>query len=797
MANNQFPLDRSAPRDDSAPNYPVGMPANYGLGQPWQMASRDNAGSDDAIDLLELWRTIVRHKWLLISAALVGLLAAVLLSFIRTPLYQATATVQIEKRAASVVNFGREIDPGMELDERTGMGTQLELLKSRVLAERVIEELKLDHLLASKQRLAAANTVIPPAPAPATQADEVDNQQGWRKWLERIRDSWSKQREPATTSIEQLSREQVLTIFRNTVRLEPVRNSRVIKITVDNPDPVLAARIANAITRAFIALNLERRLEASAYAKGFLDEQLAETKVRLEESERKLNQYARNNHLLSLDDRTDVANQTFTEFSTALSNAEQERIRIESEYRAIQRAPDTARQVLENSTIQAYKTQRVQLDAEYQQNLKVFKEEFPRMVQLRAQIRELDQKIRAEINSILQSVANQLTSARRQETLIKQRVAETRREIVRGQDLRVDYNLLKREAETNRALYDGLLQQVKEVTVAGGVETNNIQVVDKAEAPLFPYKPKITLNAVLGLLGGLTLGLLLSFLVESLDDSIKSADEVEKTFGVPLLGVIPDVHGKTKLPSIALLAHVDPRSSLAEAYRSTRTALQFSTPMGAPRQLVVTSTRKSEGKTTTALALAINFAQLASRVILVDADMRNPTIHKYLGYYLSDENKYGLSNFLAGQISYQELAKETKIPGLSVITAGSTPSNPVDLLMGPRFGDLISQLHGEGYEYIIVEGPPVLGLADAIVLGNQVGSVLYVAQAGHTRKSDIRNALRRLRMAGVTPCGLVLTKTTAQNSASYAYDDYYGYGAKPIEYKQLATEKMELAQPAS
>lgn len=790
MANESSPSDRSVPVPSRNPasQYPLGMPAQHGLGQPWPTDARGRADDEDVIDLAQLWRTVARHKWLLLSMALLGLLAAVMLSFASTPLYQATSTLQVDKRAASVLKFGRELDSEVDLDERTGMGTQLELLKSRALAERVIDELGLDRLLAAKA------PAQPKEDTSVTTSSETSGNQTkgiLDRLLARVHDSWNKLRQPAATSDQQLSRAEVLAIFRNTVRIEQVRNSRIFKVAVDNPDPQLAARIANTTAEGFIALNLERRMEASAYAKSFLDEQLGQAKVKLEESERQMNRYARENRILTLDERTDVVNQTFTEFSTALSNAEQERIRFESEYRAIQSAPDTARQVLENSTIQAYKAQRIQLETEYQQNIKVFKEDFPRMVQLRARITELDQKIRDEVNSILRSVNNQLTAAKRQEAMIKQRVADTRREIVRGQDVRVDYNLLKREADTNRLLYDGLLQQLKEVTVAGGVETNNVQIVDRAVAPLFPYKPKIPLNAVIGLLAGLALGMLLVLLMESMDDSIKSPDEVEEAFMLPLLGVIPNVRKKGGLPSLALLAHLDPRSSLAEAYRSTRTALQFSTPDGAPRRLVVTSTIKNEGKTTTALALAINFAQLGSRVVLVDADLRSPSIHTCLGR----ENSDGLSNFLAGRAPDGVLVQDTDIPGLSVITAGPTPPNPVDLLMGLRFDNLLDQLHDEGYEYIIIEAPPVLGLADAIVLGNQVGSVLYVAQAGHTRKSYIRSALRRLRSAGVEPCGLVLTRASKESSAYGADADYYGYGAKPIrgEREQLAMTHVEPA----
>ena len=322
--------------------------------------------------------------------------------------------------------------------------------------------------------------------------------------------------------------------------------------------------------------------------------------------------------------------------------------------------------------------------------------------------------------------------------------------------------------------HDLLLQQVQEVGVAGGVETNNIQVVDKAEVPLFPYKPKIALNAAIGLLAGLVLGLGLVFLMESLDDSIKFADEVEKTLMVPLLGVIPKIKYKGEQGgSIAMLVQHDPRGHFAEAYRSVRTALQFSTSEGAPRRLVVTSTAKNEGKSTTAVALAINFAQLGLKTVLIDSDMRNPTIHKYMAM----GNVKGLSSFLSGHCTGVELLQPTEIPNLQIITAGPIPPSPVDLLTGPKLGELMDFLQADGVQFIILDGPPVLGLADAVVLGNQVPSVLYVAQASHTRKSHIKDAFRRLRMAGIVPRGVVLTKTTAQNTAYYSYDNYYGYGA--------------------
>jgi len=771
--NTPEPENLPAPHRGPAPSHALQLLGNHALGMPMPAHGATPDDDDDLLDLRDLWRMVVKHKGLLLSVAIAGLLVAVLLSFIKTPLYLATTTVQVDKRAARVVQFGQDADASQDLDDRTGMGTQLELLKSRVLAERVIDELRLD-----RQGLPMPTEATAEGDAPAVAEGDADAPEatGWKAMagslLERMKDSYGKIRDPSSNNAERLNREGVISAFQNTVKVEQVRNSRMLNIQVENANPQLAARIANSVTDAFIALNLERRMDSSSYAKTFLETQLGLTKARLEESERKLNEYARSKNILTLDEKTNVLNQTFTEYSTALTKAEQEVIKTESDYEAIKTAPNTARQVLESVTIQNYKDQLSKLDQAYQEAAKVYKDDFPKMKQLRGQMDELNERIQAEVQSILASVRNQAQTAKRQENLIRTRLQQTRSEIMSAQDRSVDFNLLKREVDTNRELYNGLLQQVKEVGVAGGVETNNIQVVDKAEVPLFPYKPKLALNAAIGLLAGIVLGLGIVFLMESMDDSIKFADEVEKLLQVPLLGVIPKVKDNAKVASLALLVHEDPRGQMAEAYRSVRTALQFSTADGAPRRLVLTSTTKNEGKSTTALALAINFAQMGAKVVLVDADMRNPSVHKYMNL----PNTAGLSNYLSGHGKPGEITRMSAIDNLMIITAGPIPPSPVDLLTGPRLGELMDLLEVRGAQYIIFDGPPVLGLADAIVLGNQVHSVLFVAQASQTRKSHIKDAFRRLRMAGVMPCGVVLTKTTAQNTAYYTYDNYYGYG---------------------
>lgn len=741
---------------------------------------------ENEISLRDIWRLVLKHKWLLVTITIIGLILALLISLIKTPIYQASTTLQIGQRAPKVVKFDNSVEQGQENgDQRMNLATQIEILNSRNLAERVIADLNLG------KQSTVQDADLPRANGAESSSISLDSdsekiiETGFVAQLQKqITETFDKLSKPAQRSEEKLNQEAVVSSFKQAVRIEPVKNSNMVRVKVDNASPELAARIANTMAKSFIALTLERRMESSSYAKTFLNEQLKLNKAKLEESELKLHNYTRSNNILTLDEKTNVINQTFTDYSSALAKAVQERIKFESEYDSIKNSPDDARQVLESKTIQVYKEQRAKLDADYQDNAKVFKDSFPKMQQLRARITDLDEKIKLEVASVLASVQSQLNMARQQEKLIEARLKQTRGQILSGQDNSIDLNMLKRDVDTSRQLYDGLLQQVKEAGVLGGVEANNIQVVDKAEAPLFPFKPNLLINAIIGTIAGLFLGLALIFLIESMDDTIKFTDEVEKLLNLPLMGVIPKTKEKSDLASVALLTLEDPRGHLAEAYRSLRTALQFSTAEGAPKRLMVTSSTKSEGKSTTSLALAISFAQLGGRVLLIDADMRKPVMHKLL----SVSNETGLSNYLAGHQAIGSLLRETNVPGLTVMTSGPIPPNPVDLLMGPRFGELLDVLQTAGFVQIIIDCPPVLGIADAIVLGNQIPSMLYVAQASSTRKNLIKDALRRLRLAGIVPRGVVLTKTSSQNNADYSYEDYYGYGAELDVSKKSPTK---------
>lgn len=733
--------------------------------------SESSAPAEDRIDLKTLWRALARHRRLILGVTALFTLAAGLYTLRTTPQYESTVMLQIDRAAQKVVGFNTEfeVEEG-PLSEQLQLRTQVELLKSRSLAERVIDEMGLYKPGASAPPAAAPGEGDAVAAAPAGPLEQASALlSGWLARLHGL---------VATAPPEQntLNRASALAQFQQSLTVEPIRNSRLVQISVRNADPQLAAGIANTTARAFLATHIERKLESSLYARQFLEEQIRQTKAKLEESERVINTYAKKNQILNLGDKGSAATQTFVDFSAALAKAEQDRIKAETLYNQVRLDPESAPQAVVNEAIRAYKEQRARLEADYAKNRSVFKPDYPSMVQARAQIAELDGRIKTEVNNILSSIQGQYLAAKKAEDQLRAKVASTRAEVLSVQDRSVDMNLLSRELDTNRQVYDSLLQRLREVSVTAGLTTNNVSIVDRAAVPLFPASPNVKLNIGLGLMAGLFLGLLLALLREQMDDSVKNANDIETRYRLPLLGLIPFTRPpRGRKEAVALLAHHEPRGTFAESYRSMRTALQFSTADGAPERFMVTSCGKNEGKSTTALALAINFAQMGQKVLLIDADMRKGGMHTLLKL----PNDSGLSSFLSEDLDSAMLVRETPVHNMGLITAGPVPPDPVELLMGPRLGLLLDQARALGYEQIVIDGPPLLGISDAIALGNQVHNIVLAVRAGVTRKESLKDALRRLRTAGLSPMGVVLTHARSEHIIDRAYADYYGHGHAP------------------
>ncbi len=699
---------------------------------------------DDDIDLQAYWRALVSRRWVVLGTTGLGVLVALILTLLATPIFRADTRLQINRDTVNVVRV-RGFQPVESLNDQTFYQTQYDLLKSHSLARRVVVAMDLQHDAAFQQLL---------RPSPLGRLLGLLHGSSGRKVSED-----DKLRADADALLRMLS-------------VQPVLNSKLVDVAVDTPDPRLSARIANAYAEQYIRSNLDRRMAASGYAKQYLEQRLQQLKLRLEDSDKLLVAFAQKHDIVNISDKQSLVGQQLEQLNVALAQAEQKRYKAEARWRQIRSAPaDQVAQVLGDPVIQKLQQSYAENQAKYQDQLRIYKPAFPAMLQLRAKLDEMQKQIAARSAVLRDSVRSTYEATKTRETLLRQRVSDLRQQVLDLEQRSIRYNILKREVDTNRQLYEAILQRYKEIGVAGGVGINNISVVDRAEPPLARYRPRAKFNLAIGLLLGLFAGIAAALLLDHLDDTVHAAADAEQKLGLAVLGIVP--LARTGTPGEAMR---DPRSALAESYRSARTALQFATSDGVPRTLLVTSTRPGEGKSTSVFALAQSFAQMGRRVLLIDADLRNPAQHN-LG---SLDNSRGLSNVLAGALAWREVVIAGEAGAHDLIACGPLPPNPAELLAGPRLATLLEEARRD-YDLVILDSPPVLGLADALVLGHLADGTLLVIEAGGPRVDHVRDALKRLRASRTRVIGALLTKLDARHAAygyGYAYEYDYAYGGR-------------------
>ncbi|WGZ96006.1 MAG: polysaccharide biosynthesis tyrosine autokinase [Candidatus Thiothrix putei] len=736
-----------------------------------EMPSRQDDQDNDEIDLRELWSVINRRKGTILLVFLLVTIISILVTLSMTPIYRAGVTLEINTEEQRVLDYDVEAGSQRPVDSKDFYQTQYEILKSRSLADRVIEKMRLESRLKGEEL------------ETSFYHDTLDT---FTNWFKPIAEGESSNTTTATDDAKADMASKLGDIplsqkFMNNVTIEPVKNSKIVTVHYDDPDPEMAALIANALADNYINMNLERRANSTEYARKFLEEQLAQTKSKLEESESKLVQYAKEKSIFNTSsDKASLVAQKLQGLSEALTEAEKNRISAESEFKQAQASKSLGR-VQESLVIQQLKTTKAKLQGDYQEKLQIYKPDYPLLQQLSQQINELDQEIRRESSLEKTTAASALESdylaAKQKESQLSAEVEKYKLELLNSQDKSIGYNTLQREVETNRQLYEGLLQRVKEVNVAGLANTNNISIVDAALVPYAVHKPNKRLNFSLGAVLGLFLGTVIAFMLEFLDDRIKSTEDLEKVLPLPILGVAPTAGKDSKQHNYALLTVEKPTSAVAEAFRSLRTNLMFATREGAPRVLNVTSSDSSEGKSSTAINLATAFAQAGKRVLLIDADLRKPTLHKHFKL----DNSKGLSHYLIGQENLDNITQTSFIPEVYVIPSGPITPNPVELLSSERLAELVAFADSPEctFDIIMIDSPPVLGLADALVIGNRTHATLLVAAWNQSRKRPVQAAFQRLRQARNNVIGVVMTKAKGNTGgAYYNYDYYYSYGDK-------------------
>lgn len=688
-------------------------------------------------------RIAVRWRYVILGAVAISVVLGLILTLLMTPKYTAAATIEISRDSDQVTSF-QGVEQEVSVADQEFYQTQYGLLRSRSLSERVAAQLR---LVDDPKFFELFGT---PDSDPALQL--VNG------------------RYPASGRVK---RQRVAgEILLRHLSISPTRLSRLVDLGFTSPDAGLSARVASAWAENFIQTNLERKVQATSYGRNVLQRQLTELKEKLDQSQRQLVAYASAQRIINLPaqsgdgkataERSIVADD-LAALNTSLSQATADRIQAEARFEQAGRA-GASTEALRNMAINNLRQRRAELAAEYQRLMTQFEPGYPAARAIQSQIDQHDRSIAREEGRVSGSLRADYREAQERERALQVKVDQLKDSYLDLRRRSIQYNIYQQEVDTNRALYDGLLQRFKEIGVAGGVGVNNISVVDPAEVPEEPSSPRLLINLVISLLLGLGLGALLAYALEQIDEAIADPAEVERRLGLPLLGSVPKL--KEGTPKEAL---VDRKSDLVDAYLAIQTNLAFTTEHGVPRSFAVTSTRPAEGKSTTALALATTLARAHRKVILVDGDMRSPSVHHLGGV----DHDHGLSNFLSGQDNIEALTFEMADLGFTAMSAGPIPPNAAELLTGNRLSILINKLL-ETYDHVVIDSPPVMGLADAPLIASRVEGVIYAVESHGIRSSMVKTALGRLASANARVIGGVLTKFESRK-AHYGYGYEYGY----------------------
>jgi capsular exopolysaccharide synthesis family protein len=689
------------------------------------------------LDFQTLVRILQHWRWLILGAIVLGLAAAIIVTLLTTPVYRAAVTIEANPPTVSIsTEQSRERESTVE-SPYDFIVTQVGLLSSRNVAERTAQELN----LANNPDFVAAG--------------------------------------PDASTRLKIAAGKV----QSGLKVKPPEEGNLIKLTYDSNIPQMAALVANGIADSFINSTLQRRYEASAYARRFLERQIAKTRGDLERSERALVAYAQAQGIINTSkagegkqsdgDANSLQGESLVTLNQALAAATARRVAAEGAYRQGLATGPTAE--VTTSTL-PLRQQLATMQAEYQQKRTFMKPEHPEMLSLKAQIDELSKQIASASGQMSSGRNNSLLADYRAsvsaERALQGRVNQLKGAVLNLRGRSIQYNILQREVDTNRSLYDALLQRYKEIGVAGGIGTAPVSIVDRADTPGAPYKPNLMLNLLAGLAAGLLAGIGAAVGLEFVNDTVKTREDVRSKLGLACLGAVPKMTAKATFVDELK----NPSSMVSEAYSAVVAALRFSTESGMPKTLLITSTQPSEGKSSTALAIAQNFARREKKVLLIDSDLRKPA-------FKAASDKIGLTKLLTNEDQVDQHVVETQHPNLWLLPSGPLPPNPADLLSTGRFRTVLSQA-AEGFDLIIVDAPPTLGLADAPLLAAAAGTVMFVIESGKTRTRAAIEALNRLESTGAHIVGATLTKST-DSVGGYGYKRYgYGYGYGKVDKRR-------------
>ncbi len=692
--------------------------------------------------LVQYWHVVTRWRWLMLSILALCVVIGTVFTLLVPSKYTATVQVEINRQQKQITKVQgiEDAEAGMDLEF---YATQYALLKARPVAERIASELK----LAGSAEFYAAHGLDIPA-AVGSGADAI-----------RRRD--------------QQRQKVVVNLLLDNIKVEPIRASRLVDLAYTSRSAPLSATIANKWAESFVAISMDRQFASTADARRFLEQRLTSLRQRLEDSERRAVLYASNSNIIALDavrgaEGRTVSGRTLTganleQLASALNDARSARIAAESRSGT---SGDSAAESATSPVLAGLRQQRSQVAADYARISVQFDQNYPPLQELAAQLKSIEATIERE-TSRLSTVRNrEYQEALAREANLQQQVEQAKSEFGRQNTDSIQYNIFQREADTNRQLYDALLQRYKEIGIAGTIGINNISIVEQAVIPQSPSSPNLLLNLALSVVIGLGLATVTVFGLEQIDEGVRDPTQVEPLLHLPLLGFTPKTEG-------AFVDEMrDTKSHIFDAYFSIRSSLAFSTDHGFPRSLAVLSTRPAEGKTWTSSAIAVVLGRTDKRVLLVDGDLRSPSIHDNMGV----TNDRGLSNYLAGDDAIAESIHATEFKNVFVMPAGPVPPSAAELLSGDRLVRFIAEALKE-FDHVVIDSAPVLGMTDAPSVAQTVEGVVYVVESTGPAVRGVRASISRVQQVGAHIFGVVLTKVQ-QKQGGYGYGYGYGYGER-------------------
>lgn len=708
--------------------------------------------------LSDYWRLILKRKWLILAVIVLCVGVTVFVTMRTVPIYVASARISIN-RPNDFLNL-KDVNGGATAsddDYTVSIETQVNVLQSDSIALAVINKLNLANNPAFGGSPQAAKT------GGVIQALDTRREAG------------------------------LISAVEGSLRVTPIPNTRVLNISFSSPDPKLAADICNAVVATYIEQNIKRRFDSTMQAADWLSKQLADLQIKVEQSEQKLVQYRREHEILGGDEKSNIITSKLEDLNKELGQAEADRIQKQSLYTYAVSHGEAG--LAETETLRTLHAQEATLTQQYAQMSVNYGPSFPKLVELKAQLEQVRQNIQTERQKTVAQLQSQYMAAVQREKMLQQAFNQQKSEANQLNQSAIEYGLLSREAESNRQLYDGLLQKLKEAGLTAGLNSSNVTVVDAARIPLAPSYPNKLRNMELGVLIGISLGVALAFLVEAVDTAISTPEQVE-ALGMTSLALIPLadtvasvnsrnrklLHQKgdpalaasSKQVSVDIVTQHRPKSEVSEAYRALRTSILLSSVDKPPKVLLITSALPQEGKTTTALNTAIVLSQQERRVLLVDADLRRPRIHRAFGL----RPRGGLSEVLTGAMKWDEVVMSAPgTPYLSILGSGATPPHPAELLGSPRMRNLLSEWR-EKFDHVVIDTPPALTVTDAVLLSVEADRVVLVIRSGHTSNTALRRTRALLSRVNARTLGVVINAVDLRSPDHYYYyysgSKYYG-----------------------